>query len=78
VLGWVAAIVAFYYWSAVRFPGVKSVGILNSEKVSRGQWWRIWTAITLHENMPHLMANASIGFIFMGLAMARYGAGVDC
>jgi len=36
----------------------------------------LWTAITLHENMDHLMANATIGFILLGLAMARYGAGV--
>jgi membrane associated rhomboid family serine protease len=75
-VGWVAAIAVVYYWSAVRFPGIRSAGILDSDKVRQGQWWRVWTAITLHENMPHLMANASIGFILMGLAMARYGAGV--
>jgi rhomboid protease GluP len=75
-LGWAAAIVAVYYWSAVRFPGVSGAGILDSEKVRQGQWWRLWTAITLHQNVPHLMANATTGFILMGLAMARYGAGV--
>ena len=74
-VGWVAAIGAVYYWSAL-VPGVKSAGILNSDKVREGQWWLLWTAITLHENVPHLMANATTGFILMGLAMARYGAGV--
>jgi rhomboid protease GluP len=74
--GWAAAIVALYYWSAVRFPGIKSAGIMDSDKVHQGQWWRVWTAITLHENISHLMANATTGFILMGLAMARYGAGV--
>jgi rhomboid protease GluP len=75
-LGWVAATVAIYYWSAVRFPAISGAGILDSEKVRHGQWWRLWTAVTLHQNVPHLMANATTGFILMGLAMARYGAGV--
>jgi membrane associated rhomboid family serine protease len=75
-LGWAAAAVAFYYWSAVRFPGIRDLGSLDSEKARQGQWWRLWTAITLHQNVPHLMANATTGGILMGLAMARYGAGV--
>jgi membrane associated rhomboid family serine protease len=75
-LGWAGAIVAAYYWSAVRYPGVQSAGILDSEKVAGGQWWRLLTAVTLHAGAPHLVANASTGFVLMGLAMARYGAGV--
>ena len=75
-LAWAAAIAAFYYWSAVRYPAISGAGILDSEKVRQGQWWRLWTAITLHQNVPHLMANATTGCILMGLAMARYGAGV--
>jgi len=76
-LGWAAALVAFYYWSAVRFPGAGLAGILDSGKVRQGQWWRLWTAMTLHQNVPHLMSNATTGFILMGLAMASYGAGVS-
>jgi rhomboid protease GluP len=74
--GWAAAVMTLYYWSAVRFPAAARAGILDSDKVRHGQWWRLWTAITLHENVPHLMANATTGFILIGLAMARYGAGV--
>ena len=75
-VGWVVVVAAVYYWSAVAFPEVRNAGILDSLKVREGQWWRLWTAITLHQNMPHLMANATTGFILIGLAMAHYGAGV--
>ncbi len=75
-LGWVAAIAAVYYWSTVVWPGAKVAGILDSQRAKAGEWWRLFTAVSLHENLPHLMSNATTGFVLLGLAMARYGAGV--
>jgi rhomboid protease GluP len=73
---WVAAVVAIYYWSMVRFPWLKSNGMVDSAAVLHGQWWRVFTAVTLHENLGHLLSNAGIGFLLLGLAMGRYGPGV--
>jgi membrane associated rhomboid family serine protease len=73
---WVAVMAAFYYWTMVAFPGLQSAGIMDSRRVAAGEWWRFFTAITLHENLPHLAANAATGFLLLGLAMARYGPGV--
>jgi rhomboid protease GluP len=73
---WVAAIVAIYYCSTVRFPAMKEAGVVDSSAVRAGEWWRLFTAITLHADLPHLIGNASIGFFLLGLAMARYGAGI--
>jgi len=72
----VAAMAAFYIWTMVVFPGLQDAGIMDSRRVAAGEWWRLFTAITLHENLPHLAANAVTGFLLMGLAMARYGPGV--
>jgi rhomboid protease GluP len=73
---WVVAMAGIYYWSMVRFPWLKSQGMVDSRAVLAGQWWRVFTAVTLHENLSHLAANAGTGFLLLGLAMARYGPGV--
>ena len=74
--GWAVVMAAIYYWSTTRFPAARQLGIMDSGAVAAGQWWRLFTAVSLHENMPHLMANVTTGFVLLGLAMARYGAGV--
>jgi membrane associated rhomboid family serine protease len=75
-LVWVAAMGAFYYWTMGAFPQLQAAGMLDGRRVATGEWWRVFTAITLHENLPHLAANAVTGFLLLGLAMARYGPGV--
>ena len=75
-LVWVAAMAAFYYWTMAAFPQLQAAGIMDSRCVAAGEWWRLFTAITLHENLPHLAANLATGFLLLGLAMARYGPGV--
>ena len=75
-LVWVAGMAAFYYWTMAAFPQLQGAGLMDNRRVAEGQWWRVFTAITLHENLPHLAANAVTGFLLLGLAMARYGPGV--
>jgi membrane associated rhomboid family serine protease len=73
---WVAAMGAFYYWTMAAFPQLQGAGLMDNRRVAEGQWWRVFTAITLHENVSHLAANAVTGFLLLGLTMARYGPGV--
>jgi membrane associated rhomboid family serine protease len=75
VLVWVAAMGAFYYWTMVAFPRLQSLGEMEPARVAAGQWWRLFTAITLHANLEHLAANLVTGGLFLGLAMVRYGPG---
>jgi membrane associated rhomboid family serine protease len=50
-------------------------GELDAGRVQAGQWWRAWTALTLHLDGQHLAANLAAGIWFGYLAGRRLGAG---
>ncbi len=51
------------------------VGELDGAQVQAGQWWRAWTALTLHLDGEHLAANLAAGIWFGYLAGRQIGAG---
>jgi rhomboid protease GluP len=51
------------------------VGDLDAEQIQRGQWWRAWTALTLHLDGPHLIANLGAGIWFGYMAAREIGSG---
>ncbi|MCL5098533.1 MAG: rhomboid family intramembrane serine protease [Candidatus Omnitrophica bacterium] len=74
-LFWCALLVFFYVLEEVRGIPLRADGLMDSAAILSGQWWRLFTAITLHADVGHLAANATIGFLLLGLAMARFGPG---
>jgi rhomboid protease GluP len=58
-------------------PAVHAKGALDSLLVHKGQWWRIFTAIYLHQDLAHLAANVTFGMVVLGLTMGRFGAGIS-
>lgn len=72
---WALAIGAIYYWSMVMFPQMKIAGAVDSQLIRAGQWWRLFTAVTLHADISHLMANLTTGIVLLGFTMARFGPG---
>jgi rhomboid protease GluP len=51
------------------------LGTLDCERVQMGEWWRAWTALTLHLDGPHLAANLGAGVWFGYLAGRQIGSG---
>ena len=56
-------------------PGLKPAGMVIPAAVYGGEWWRLFTAVTLHSDVAHLATNAATGILLLGLAMGAYGAG---
>jgi len=52
------------------------VGRLQSGAVVEGQWWRAFTALTLHVDPAHLVSNLAFGAVFGFLAAQGLGGGV--
>ena len=69
-------LIVFFVLSETRISSLKTLGMNDSQAVSAGQWWRLFTAISLHADAAHLIANVTTGFLLFGMAMARYGAGL--
>ncbi|HKD54979.1 MAG TPA: rhomboid family intramembrane serine protease [Steroidobacteraceae bacterium] len=59
---------------AVRLDAFE-LGELDAARVQAGQWWRAWTALTLHLDGPHLVANLAAGVWFGYLAGRQMGSG---
>jgi len=69
-------VLAVIHWCSAFSPVVMEAGDMDSAKVLGGQWWRLFTAVTLHADLAHLMGNMTFGVIMLGLAMPRFGFGL--
>ena len=54
----------------------QSAGTMEAGKVVGGQWWRCLTALTLHVDVGHLIANLVFGVLFGLIAGRILGGGV--
>jgi membrane associated rhomboid family serine protease len=52
------------------------VGALDAARVQAGEWWRAWTALTLHVDAAHLATNLGAGVWFGYLAGRQLGSGM--
>jgi rhomboid protease GluP len=71
VLAGVAFAISNGFWRLDAFDA----GELDAGRVQSGQWWRVWTALTLHLDGPHLAANSVAGVWFGYLAARLIGTG---
>jgi rhomboid protease GluP len=77
-LGMVAFLmVGFAVAQAEGGPEWREAGVLSAVRVwDYGEWWRIFTALTLHADVPHVMSNLATGLLFARWLIPAQGAGV--
>ncbi|MDD3313330.1 rhomboid family intramembrane serine protease [Pseudodesulfovibrio sp.] len=82
----VAAMVllVFFHWArTLAYPAFSvypehwlDLGSADASRILSGEWWRLFTALTLHAGAAHVLGNAVIGGTFVWLASRRLGAGL--
>ena len=70
-LFFVAVAVAGGWWRLDSFDA----GTMDAARVQSGEWWRAWTALTLHVDAAHLATNLGAGVWFGYLAGRQIGSG---
>jgi rhomboid protease GluP len=72
---WFAALATFHFFAAVSRTDFQTAGLMDRTALQHGEWWRLFTAVTLHADIAHLAANVTAGIVFLGLAMGCFGWG---
>lgn len=69
--------VFFAVVQAEREPAWRETGVLSGGRIwEQGQWWRVVTALTLHANVAHVLANLASGLWFVRWLIPALGAGL--
>lgn len=72
---WALLLVICYYFQTHSTVPFSARGVFDSPLVRGGDWWRSVTAVFLHADLGHLISNLTTGLVFLGIAMAEFGAG---
>lgn len=72
---WVLFLVFVFGLEFTNRLNLVTTGAMSNPEVRGGEWWRLFTAVTLHADPAHLALNAVFGFVLIGLAMGAVGPG---
>jgi rhomboid protease GluP len=74
VAGWMLC--GFFFAQQMLGPSWTERGVANNAAMlGRGEWWRAFTALTLHGDLGHLMANLGSGLLFAAFLLPQFGTG---
>ena len=70
-----AAMVLFYRMQSAAPAALIERGVAADARILHGEWWRIFTALTLHGGTEHLVSNIGLAVFAFAFVFARFGTG---
>ncbi len=70
-----AAMVIFYRMQIAAHPALIERGVAADALILHGEWWRCFTALTLHGGIEHLVSNLGLAVFAFAFAFSRFGTG---
>ncbi len=70
-----AAMVIFYRMQIAAHPALIERGVAANALILHGEWWRCFTALTLHGGVEHLVSNMGLAVLAFAFAFSRFGTG---
>jgi rhomboid protease GluP len=70
---WVMALIAVFYWQRQDLTLADRAASSSISLITRGEWWRPFTALFLHADLPHLAGNLLGGVVFATLVARTIG-----
>ena len=59
------------FWQFSTYGSLHSQGVAVAHRIVQGDWWRIFTALTLHADSGHLLSNLVSGYLVLALLAVR-------
>lgn len=75
VVGWIMG--GFFFVQQMFGESWTRQGAAASRKILDGEWWLAITALTLHGDLPHLVANMATGLLFGAFLQPLFGVGLS-
>jgi membrane associated rhomboid family serine protease len=75
LLATLVAMVVFYRLQINADPVLIERGVAADARILHGEWWRIFTALTLHGGTEHLVSNLGLAVFAFAFVFSRFGTG---
>ncbi len=71
-----AAMAIFYRMQISAPTALIERGVAVDARILHGEWWRVFTALTLHGGIEHLLSNLGLAVFAFAFVFSRFGTGV--